>query len=384
MGTSALSTTVRYVLLAAIACVLAWVGFEQTKYLNNDFVIFLVGAYTLNHHHGPLTAFTDPRLHVYVDNPHIQIGPPALIIGALLGGLTALRMKFVITMGMALMSVGAIAAVDLAAHRRGDDRQATGYRLAMFLASGAVAGTWSIYAARWGHLDDPMAIALVAVAVAALSRTPQHGWLAAGCLGVAAATKPWAVIFAPLLFVLPRVRRAPAMLVLIASAAVWWLPFVISAPGTVRALGGLPITISPGSVMHLLGAGGTEVQKWLRPSQFILGGAVCAAVALRGRWTGAPLAAVAVRVLTDPYSYPYYGLGPLLFAYLYDATRPSTRRLPIWTVVTGVVEFAVPALFGHTAGAVAKLVWGLAVLALLLGPVARDRWRPGRVVADAG
>jgi hypothetical protein len=154
--------------------------------------------------------------------------------------------------------------------------------------------------------------------------------------------------------------------VTIIAAAFWWAPFVISAPGTAQALGHFPVIVAPGSVLHLIGLRG-NVAGWLRPVQFTLGVAVGTYVGVRRHWTAAPLAALAIRVMTDPYTYGYYGLGPLVFALLVDAAGGGYRRLPTYTAATAMIEFGLPAcgLHGDALGA-AKLIWSIGVLVCLL------------------
>jgi hypothetical protein len=147
-------------------------------------------------------------------------------------------------------------------------------------------------------------------------------------------------------------------------------------------------------VLWLIGIHG-QVQHWLRPVQFIGGIAIGVMVARRGgrhAWFGAPLAALAFRVLTDPFVWGNYGMGPVLFAVLWDATRPGRwTRWPVYSVATLLVEGLLPWLSiapgfrslpgWGTTSSVAKLVWGLGVIAAVLVEAggATEGLRTGRV-----
>jgi hypothetical protein len=235
---------------------------------------------------------------------------------------------------------------------------------------------WGDCAGWWHHLDDMLALALASAAAYLIARH-QAWWLAAALLGTAAATKPWAIIFVPIIFGVPRVRRSQAALVLVVTAGLWWLPFIIGGPGTVSSLAHFPVQMRPGAVFWPLGVHGF-VQGWLRPVQFAGGIAAGALIARRGEraWLAAPLAALAVRVITDPYSFSYYGLGPVLFAILWDLTRPGSRRRPTFASATLFVEYGMlwlahrswsgPGWLWADLTSYAKLCWGIGVLTALV------------------
>jgi hypothetical protein len=174
------------------------------------------------------------------------------------------------------------------------------------------------------------------------------------------------LILVPVIIGLPRIDRPKATLAMLATFGFWWLPFMLAAPNTSSALGHYLVVPHPASVLYLFGVRG-PVQSWLRPTQFILGIGVGCLVATRRSWTSAPLAALAARVLTDPFSYAYYGLGPMLFAFVYDLTDGPSKRFPVVTSITVLIEFVLPPLQpGSTVIAVLKLVWGLGVIALIV------------------
>ena len=192
-------------------------------------------------------------------------------------------------------------------------------------------------------------------------------WLTAALLGFAAASKPWAILAAPLLLGLPRHRRAPAVVVLLASAGVWWLPFVLADPATVSSLGGLHVVPDLGSVPHLLGLRG-DASRWLRPVQF--GGGIVAGIiaAQRRSYLAVPMVAVAWRVASNPSDFSYYGLGPLLVALGIDLVIRRPRTIAPCTLGTTFVFFALPLFAPASLCAAARLVWCVALVAAVVRP----------------
>lgn len=175
----------------------------------------------------------------------------------------------------------------------------------------------------------------------------------------------------PLVLGLPRAKRAPAVLALTATAAAFRGPFVVAAPTTFHLLGLLRIVPRPGSVLWLFGLRG-HVEHWLRPIQFGADIAAASYVAMRGRWTATPLVGIAVRVALDPYAYGYYGLAPVLAALLWDLTRPTERRLPVWTMWALFVEVGLPLVAPASVCGVGQLVWVIAILGVFLADRRRE------------
>jgi hypothetical protein len=201
---------------------------------------------------------------------------------------------------------------------------------------------WTWEAAQWRHLDDVLAVTATLAATALIARR-RPWWLAAALVGIGVASKPWALVVTPVLMGLPRVRRAPATVVMVAAAGACWAPFVLAARGTVSALGAYRLPVGSATTLHLLGVtAGSTAPGWVRPVQLVGGVAISLVVAARGRWTAVPLVGFGFRVVTDPQSYLYYGLGPLLGGLLWDAR--SGRRVPVMTMAVAVVEFVMPAL----------------------------------------
>lgn len=353
-------------LAISAASALGWLAYDRTAHGYTDWVFFEVGARVLDHYRHQ-SLYADPRFHLYVDNADLQIGPPALWLVA---GFEWLPFRAVyvlfsyVLVGLGLVAVGfATATGQRAAHQVFDRTR----QLALGAAVVVAAGIWAYQIEAWKHLDDDLALTLAAVA-AYLIVVRRAWWLAAALLGTAIATKPWAIVIAPMLLGVESKHRFRAVLVTIVVAVAWWAPFLIAAPSTAKTLGHFPVLVEPGSVLHLVGLHG-DVASWLRLTQFALGLVVGMWVGVRSHWMAGPLAALTARVMTDPYAYGYYGLGPLMFALMLDAAGKGYRRLPAYTATTAILEFALPAcgLHGNWLG-LSKLVWSVSVLACLLRP----------------
>jgi hypothetical protein len=353
--------------MALVALVVGIHAYNKVTHTFSDWVVFEVGARVLVHyHHATTNLYTDPRLHLYVDNNDIQVGPPALWFVAAFEWLSARTIYGLFSVIMAALTLGGTCAA-LVGGRRLAAAKTTSFRNYFPIVLASLVTVWLLTndADRWKHLDDVMALSFAAVA-AWLIAEGRAWWLVGVLLGTGIAAKPWALILAPMLLALPRRDLSRTVLTTIVVASAWWAPFVLAAPGTIQALGQYQILPTSGSILHLLGITG-GVEHWLRPVQFFLGLAVGGFVAMRRRWAAAPLAALATRVLTDPYAYGYYGMGPLLFAFFYDAAGGGWRGLPVFTAFTAVMEFAVPfATHNGTVIALAKLVWAVSVLAAVL------------------
>ncbi|HWC33269.1 MAG TPA: hypothetical protein VG650_00455 [Mycobacteriales bacterium] len=373
------------VALCAVSAICAVHAYDSTTHSLSDWIIFEVGARTLVHYHHTTTNLYDtPRLHVYVDNPDIQIGPPALWFVAAFEGLRVRTVYGLFSVIMAVIGLAGVFAAIITGRREAWRGWERGGKVALIVAASLLAAAFIAEEAnRWKHLDDLMAVTLACVSAYLISRR-RAWWLIGLLLGTGVAAKPWALILAPILLALPRRDIARATLVTVGVAAAWWAPFVIAAPGTVQALGHWQIIPDPGSVLRLVGIQG-DVSRWLRPVQFFLGLGMCAYVCRNRPWVSAPLAALATRVLTDPYAFGYYSLGPLTFALLYDCAGGGWQGLPTWTALTALLDVGLSNIVPHlgidspmhqqTVLAVAKLLWAVSVLAAVLAPTRFNRGR---------
>jgi hypothetical protein len=368
--------TVRFRYPVLLAWGLGWFAFAYSKTAHsiNDWIIFEIGARTFVHYHH-MAIYAGNPLHLYANDPAIQVGPPPLVAVAAAQGLAPHPVALLFGLLMSVAGCATVAAVEALAHRIRHPADHRRIAVTTLLGGLVLTAVWSYGAGFWRHLDDVMALTCVAVALWLVARR-RPWWLIGLLLGTAAATKPWAIVAAPLLLGLPRKDRARTALVLLAAAAAWWLPFIIAAPETTKALGTYHLIPKPGSTLYAFGIH-HNVARWLRPVQFDLGLVAAGWLALRGRWTAAPLAGIAVRVCFDPYAFGYYGIGPVLAALVWDLTG-SRRTVPRWTIGTVLVLYAVPVVPSHFLAGVARLGWALTVLAALVGGAVRQSRRAAR------
>jgi hypothetical protein len=366
----------RYLLLMAWA--IPWfVAANQHRSTGlSDWLVFEFGARTLIHYNAH---YGSGALHLYAHYPFVQIGPPALVVVAAVQWLPHNSSSAWLAGLMALAGVWAVRSAESTARALLPADHHQRIRLMTLCAGSLAIPVWAYEAGQWRHLDDVMAICFVLAATSLVARR-RFWWLAGALLGLAVAAKPWALILAPVLLGLARSERPKAAMVAIVSAAACWAPFVIGGPGTLNALGGYKLRVGAASTLHLLGVHAIVSPVWVRPVQMVGGFIFMVVLARRSHWVAIPFAGLAFRVVTDPQTWVYYGMGPVLAAVLWDSMQ--SRRWPLWTVATVVVEYAVPFQWPASAGVV-RLVWALAVFGSCLafrgpntGAVLGDEPRP--------
>jgi hypothetical protein len=344
---------------------------------HSDWIFVELGARVLIHHHVPAAA--GPALHVYADNAVVQIGPLALLLAGAVQWLPEQLGTHLALHLLALLVLPTLWCLERAASTRvGDDRSRRRVLLAGFL----VVPAWTYQTEYWGHIDDALALFAMAVACLLVSQG-DHALLAGLILGTGAATKPWAVILLPLLFAYSRPQVPRAVAAFIIGALGWWLPFVLADSATIHALGSIAQTVGPTSTWSLFGIHGFA-RSWMRPLQ-LLGGLVVATITVRRvGWTAVPLIALAWRVTSDPYAWPYYALGPLLGSVLWDTTASRTGRwwlVPWATLGTFGAELVVERELPG-ASPTLRLVWFLGVVALVASGADRRRGRRDQAPLD--
>lgn len=321
-------------------------------------------------------ALTGPSgLHLYADHPDYQIGPVAFGVAWLLGllGTTGGRVVAQVLM----TAVGPLCVLLLS---RALPPELRGRRV--LWAALAIIPGWVVLSVRWAHLDDVLAMLFAVVAlVLVLRRRPV--W-AGAAMALAAASKPWAIDFTPLLLGLGRRGWRPAALTLAGGLVLTWGPFVVAAPGTLTALRP-QVLLAPGSGLYALGIRGDIVPAWDRTVAFVVATGTALLAQLRGRWAGVLVGAIAVRIALDPQDNAYYLGSIAVAAAVYDlgGTRWRGPWLTLvstavfWqpftddyahrlTTTTGYAQwwFAHPEVVGYV-----HLAWCAAVVALvLLGP----------------
>jgi hypothetical protein len=371
----------RYLVIALVAGALAaYMVNAADRYPINDWLIFEAAARKIVHFRD-LPIYSGSALHLYADLPAIQIGPPAVLPVAALQWLDPFTVDVIFVGLMLALGLAAVVAVEVLARTEDASQRVIGPAIAVGGCVVMLDWAWAIV--RWHHLDDVIALSFCAIACALIARK-RAWWLVGLLIGTAVAAKPWAIVLTPIFMGLDRSVRSKAVLVGIIAAGAWWGPFVLGAPGTVGALGGYHVDVDNGSVLWLIGLRG-EVQSWLRPVQFLGGIAAGLCMARVGgrAWLAAPLAGLAIRVLTDPYTWAYYGMGPILFALVWDVCQPNPRRIPLFTLATAAAQGLIPRLLdfplsGHAPTstyfvASSKLVWGVGILVVLGLQVRRSR-----------
>jgi hypothetical protein len=201
------------------------------------------------------------------------------------------------------------------------------------LAGGCLAAfTWAKLGG-YGHLDDAITLTCGVVALHQI-KAGRSVW-AGLAIGIAIASKPWGVIFVPLtLASRPRDWRSPMVAVGVAAAA--WLPFIIGARNSLKALRP-SVKIAPDSVLDLVGLTNESLPDWTRIAQLIACIAIGCILVLRNRPESVIAAVVAVRIATDPATWSYYTPGLVIGVLIWDLL--DRRRLP-WATVAVVLGLA--------------------------------------------
>ncbi len=267
-------------------------------------------------------------LHVYERHLEVQTGPLSLLLARLF--------SFTWRNGFVLCSIvsAALGVLAIRLHERTAriSRGVTDFELLVLVGGCLTAFTWAKLGG-YGHLDD--AITLTS-AVAALYAIRSGRPLAAGlAIGIGIIAKPWGVIFLPLtLASRPRDWRAP--FVAGAVAAVVWLPFIIGAPDSLKALRPT-VNVASDSVMALFGVTTDSMPDWMRVAQLIGCLGVAAVLALLVRPESIIAAAIAVRIASDPATWSYYTPGLVIGVLVWDFL--DGRKFP-WATMLVVVALA--------------------------------------------
>jgi hypothetical protein len=155
-------------------------------------------------------------------------------------------------------------------------------------------------------------------------------------IGIAIATKPWAVMFLPLALeeLGPWRRRLRPVVVAGLIGALAWAPFVVHDTQTLHSLRPT-VNVAADSVLSLFGAS-NEPPGWMRVAQLVLALVVASAAVLRRVPEGVILAAVAVRLGTDPGTWSYYTAGLALGALAWDLVHVR-RTVPVTTLMVAVL-----------------------------------------------
>lgn len=281
----------------------------------------------------------DGGLEMYRAHPEFQFGPLAVLVASVFVGLPDRFEVWSVMVVGAVAGVGVVAVLLDTPRQREDGVVARHGQWAVLAIGLPFLYMWLRLSAYTAHIDDVVALCAL-VASGAFVQRGRGGW-ATVALFVAAAAKPWAVIFAPMAALVPGRFRLVRPLVVAALSVGTWMPFLLGAPGTFEALRGFVIDVNAASGLRVLGLADVSTPGWVRPVQFGLGIAMTSAVVLlRRSWSSALLAGVCVRLLFDPATLHYYSVAFVIAALAWELDRFPTQ-LPWRTLVaTLVLELA--------------------------------------------
>ena len=315
-------------------------------------------------------------LHLYATNPGLQIGPLSFAVAEVLRHLGPDSGIVVAEILLTAAGVLLIAAIEsLARTVRPELRERPrGLRLTVLFGGGAFMVAWVNLAVGYLHLDDGLALILAVLAMrAVVARRPV---LAGLCVGLATAAKPWALVLAALLLLLPVRDMWRGAVALLAALAAAWLPFYLADPGTMTAAR-YTIRNLPTSALRALGVTADRTPAWDRPAQVLLGWVLGAVAVWRRRWAAVILLGVGARIALDPGVHGYYTAGVMVGALIWD-TIGARRPWPVWSLLSILALAGVPVVTRdpQILGDARLAIVVAFTAALLLGP-SRWVWQTG-------
>jgi hypothetical protein len=299
-------------------------------------------------------------LHLFRVRPGDQFGPLSIVAAQalrMLGGshAAALAHGVLLAVGLGVLWLAIDAAEHSVAH-------------GMVVSRGGVLIAGAVFLYEWNHLaldslhiDDAIALACAAFAIDVIVRRWDWWWPAAA-IGAATASKPWAIMFLPLLCAVPSGRRIRAWAVAVVVGLGVWVPFVIADSKTLLA-SRYTIVNARSSVLRLFGVTNPRTPKWDRLTQLVTTLGTGGLAVVRGRWEGIVLATIAVRLMLDPGVNAYYTTGLVFGALVWDLLRPRWRW-PITTVLAALLlDLPATVPIGSTGAAALRLLACLGALA---------------------
>ncbi len=279
-------------------------------------------------------------VHLYASRPDIQIGPPALVVAVPFRLLPRPWDVDAARLVMCLVLLVVMAMTERICSTLGVSERIIA-RVTL-LGGALVIPAWVTVAVTEAHLDDVMVIGFTTAALLFTARKKPM-W-AAAAVGLAVASKPWAIVVIALLLQ-PELRHTLRACVVAAGvAAACWLPF-LSDPRTVTALWHFRLDVSANSGLALIGVAAGPMPGWARPAQLLTGALLGVLAAKRGHWIGVPLVGFAVRVALDPVTFSYYEASPIIGALIWDMSR-SRSGVP-WVTTVAVAGFAISSGAGN-------------------------------------
>lgn len=298
--------------------------------------------------HGAAPATPTGGLHLYAHYPQLQIGPFTFVVAyalRLFGSYNGLLAAELAMTAMGAVTLYCVEQAVLAIRPRLEHEHPGALDRTLLIGGAAFMVGWEDLAVAYGHLDDALALLLLALATRAL--LAQLPGVAGICLGLSVDAKPWALIFLPLILAAPaRARRYTGLWAAI-TVLLAWLPFVLADPGTLTATQ-FGIMNVPSSALRALGVGSPTTPDWDRAAQILLGCALGSLAVRRRRWPALILLGVGARIALDPGVYGYYTAGALLGALIWDLLGPH-RPAPTWTLLCGASLAIAPVLTSDNA-----------------------------------
>lgn len=319
----------------------------------------------------PLGMSQPGGLHLYANYPQLQFGPLTLLTVVLLLPFTAAGGWMIASWFMTLVGLAAAYLVEhlvWASRPTGaDPSRATA--LTMLIGGASFLLSWELLAVHFGHLDDVLALALLAAA--ALATAHRRPVLTGVLLGLATDAKPWALACAALVFALPRRTwwRACAGAAIVIGVA--WLPFVLADPNTLHAAASFAIPNAPESALRALGVNTQGTPSWDRLAQLGVGCLLGAIAVARGRWQGVVALGIGARIALDPSVYTYYTAGLALGLLCWDLIGYRTP-LPVTSLLCFAGLTLAP-VFVHNAQLLGELrLWTVLLAVVTIVVVPRD------------
>lgn len=313
-------------------------------------------------------------LHIYGDHPSLQIGPLALVLARGFRYIGTGRIAAVLV--MTAMAPGLVYLLERTARRVRPpeaERAELLLRVTVFVGGLLFVQVWAQVAAVFTHLDDVLVLSFATVGLWCVANG--RAGLFGVVVGLALASKPWAMMVLPLILVLPARERWKAFFITGSIAAAAWLPFIVADADTIQAMRP-QVLLHPASVLRLFGVGLDSNILWVRPAQ-VIGALLLGALAVRrGRWPGVLAVGIAVRLLLDPGTYSYYTAGLLLAVLAWDLMR-SAEPLPTWTIASfWLLEVVTRMKLSATSEAVLRLTLTLALITAVLRRSGRNAIAP--------
>lgn len=271
-------------------------------------------------------------LHLYANYPQFQFGPLTLLVAAALRPLSNDGGWMIVVFMMSLCGFAVLYLLELLVSmmRPDIDRRPRAKLLTMLIGGGSFLTSWELLAVHFGHLDD--VLALVLLAGTAVMVVGKDATLAGVCAGLAVDAKPWALACVCLLLGLPGRERWRGLLVAAITIAVAWLPFVLVDPHTLGAAASFTIPNVPESGLRALGVHSSTTPSWDRIAQISLGCALGVVAVVRRRWVAVIALGIGARLLLDPSVYTYYTAGLAMGLLLWDLTG-YLRPMPLLSLM---------------------------------------------------